>query len=410
MSALMRDGAEHIVIIGGGPIGLTTALLLADAGYHVSVIEGRDAASARADRRLLALSRGTWHVLAPLLPVAPPHARIDTVVVSSAGEFGTTRINASELDGASGEPLGITVHYGALCDALEQAVGSAERQTRIAVLRPARAIEVTQQNDGAAVTLEDGRSLAADLVLHAEGGAGPQRAENPEQAGAKNGTQDGKQDGTLDSGWALLADVQLSGPAAGIAFERFTREGPLALLPTVGPQGRGWSLVWCSDAAAAAQRRALGDADFVAALQAAIGLRAARVLSAGPRHAVRLAPQTRAQIHEHRVAWLGNAAQTLHPVAGQGFNLGVRDACTLVAALRAHREQGRTDVPSALISYGRDRSADRRLITGITRWLPAVFATRAWPIALGRSLGLTALDLAPPLRRQWAHLLMFGVR
>jgi 2-octaprenyl-6-methoxyphenol hydroxylase len=195
-----------------------------------------------------------------------------------------------------------------------------------------------------------------------------------------------------------------------VAFERFTREGPLALLPAVTTHGRGWSLVWCSTAVGAAERRALSDADFVAALQAAIGPRAARVLSVGPRHAVRLAPQTRAQIHEHRVAWLGNAAQTLHPVAGQGFNLGVRDACTLVAALGERRAQGRTDVPAALIDYARDRGADRRLITGITRWLPAVFATRAWPIALGRSLGLTALDLAPPLRRQWAHLLMFGVR
>lgn len=401
-NALMNDGAEHIVIIGGGPIGLTTALLLDDAGYRVTVIEGRDAAAARADRRLLALSRGTWQVLAPLLPVAPPHARIDTVVVSSAGEFGTTRIDASELDGTSGQPLGVTVHYGTLCDALEQAVTGAQREARIAVVRPARATQVAQRHDSATVTLDDARALAADLVLHAEGGTGTQRSQDHAQSGAT--------DSATDSGWALLAEIQMSGPGAGVAFERFTREGPLALLPAVTGQGRGWSLVWCSDAAGATQRGALGDANFVAALQAAIGPRAARVVSAGPRLAVRLAPQTRAQIHEHRVAWIGNAAQTLHPVAGQGFNLGVRDACALVAALRGRRAQARTDVPAALIDYASNRSIDRRLITGITRWLPAVFATRAWPIALGRSLGLTALDLVPPLRHQWAHLLMFGVR
>lgn len=406
----MHGGAEDIVIIGGGPIGLTTALLLDDAGYCVTVIEGRDAAAARADRRLLALSRGTWQVLAPLLPVAPPHARIDTVLVSSAGEFGSTRIDASEIDSANGQPLGVTVHYGALCDALEQAVASARRQARITVARPARATQVTQRHDSATVTLDDGRTLAAELVLHAEGGASSQGAQDQGQATPDNSAKDSAANSATDSDWALLAEVQLNGPAAGTAFERFTREGPLALLPAVTTQGRGWSLVWCCDAAGAAQRRALGDADFVAALQSAIGPRAARVLSAGPRHAVRLAPQTRAQIHEHRVAWLGNAAQTLHPVAGQGFNLGVRDACTLVAALGGRRVHGRTDVPAALIDYARSRSVDRRLITGVTRWLPAVFATRAWPIALGRSLGLTALDLAPPLRRQWAHLLMFGVR
>jgi 2-octaprenyl-6-methoxyphenol hydroxylase len=88
----------------------------------------------------------------------------------------------------------------------------------------------------------------------------------------------------------------------------------------------------------------------------------------------------------------------------------VRDTCTLLDALRSHRVDGVTAVPSALREYARRRATDRRLITGITNLLPALFATRALPLALGRSLGLTLLDLTPPLRRQWAQLLMFGVR
>jgi 2-octaprenyl-6-methoxyphenol hydroxylase len=384
----MQQDIEQVVIVGAGPIGLTTALLLARADYGVTVIDSRDAAAARADRRLLALSRGTWQVLAPLVPQRPPHARIDTVIVSSAGEFGTTRIDAAEIDGASGEPLGVTAHYGALCEALDAAVGA--RAAQITVLRPARAATIAQRHDGVTVTLDAGRVLHTGLVLHAEGAPAPTREDGAARA--------------------LLADVQLQGPAPGVALERFTREGPLALLPAATPQGRGWSLVWCSDQAAAEQRLGLPDADFIAALQAAIGARAARVVAVGPRAAVKLAPQLRAHIAEHRVAWLGNAAQTLHPVAGQGFNLGVRDACTLVAALRAHRAGGRTDVPAALLAYARARSSDRRLIAGVTQLLPALFSTRAWPVAFGRSLGLTLLDLAPPLRRQWAHMLMFGVR
>jgi 2-octaprenyl-6-methoxyphenol hydroxylase len=383
---------EHIVIVGGGPIGLTTALLLARAGYRVTVIEGREAAAARADRRLLALSRGTWQVLAPLLMQNPQHARIDTVLVSSAGEFGSMRIDATEIDAGSAEPLGVTMRYGALCHALEQAIEHvpATVPAQIALLRPARAKDIAQRNDAVTVTLDDGRALEAALLLHAEGAPGQPQAAN--------------------ASWALLADVALSGPAPGMAFERFTREGPLALLPAMTDEGPRWSLVWCSGQVATEARRALTEAEFVAALQAAIGMRTARVLAAGARQAVRLAPQMRARIAEHRLAWLGNAAQTLHPVAGQGFNLGVRDACTLLDALRSQRVDSVTAVPSALREYARRRATDRRLITGITNFLPSLFATRALPLALGRSLGLTLLDLTPPLRRQWAQLLMFGVR
>jgi 2-octaprenyl-6-methoxyphenol hydroxylase len=200
------------------------------------------------------------------------------------------RIDATEIDAGSAEPLGVTMRYGALCHALEQAIEHvlATVPAQIALLRPARARDIAQRNDAVTVTLDDGRALEAALVLHAEGAPG--------------------QPQTANASWALLADVMLSGPAPGMAFERFTREGPLALLPAMTDEGPRWSLVWCSGQVATEARCALNEAEFVAALQAAIGMRAARVLAAGARQAVRLAPQVRASIAEHRLAWLGNAA------------------------------------------------------------------------------------------------------
>jgi 2-octaprenyl-6-methoxyphenol hydroxylase len=129
----------------------------------------------------------------------------------------------------------------------------------------------------------------------------------------------------------------------------------------------------------------------------------------GPRSSVPLHQQARESLREHRVVYLGNAAQTLHPVAGQGFNLGVRDCASLTDSLaRAKLEQ--RDFVTALGDYDRGRRADRAAILALTRSAPALFSTRAAPIAFGRSLALTTLSMFPDLRRQFARLLMFGVR
>jgi 2-octaprenyl-6-methoxyphenol hydroxylase len=369
-----------IAIIGGGPTGLACALLLARRGLAATVIEPRALADAQRDRRLLALARGSWDTLRPLLADAlPPHASIDQVHVSSAGEFGVTRLDAAELGGTA---LGATVAYGDLLAALDAAVAA---QPGIGLHRGRRVAALAQKPDRVQLTLDDGSVIDAALAVHAEGGAS---------------------DGDTDAlPWALIAEAALSGPAAGTAFERFTREGPLALLPT--PAARGtWSLVWCADRATVARRQALADADFVAELQQAIGPRLARVVgTSGARSSYPLRAQQRAVPIEHRAVWLGNAAQTLHPVAGQGFNLGLRDCVVLADALAT-----RADATDALHDYAQRRRADRAAIGTVTRWLPELFATRAAPIAAARSLGLAALDLLPPARRGLAELLMFGVR
>jgi 2-octaprenyl-6-methoxyphenol hydroxylase len=387
-----RGSAPTIALLGGGPVGLATAILLAQAGFDATVFDARPLDGARADRRLLALSRGTLQLLRPLLASqAPPMAPIVDVHVSSAGEFGTTRIDARDVDAGAAdaqEPLGATVYYGDLVVALAAAAAA---EPGVTVRRPLQVGRVDQRSDGVTLHLRgDGgaaSTMAAALAIHAEGAPAA-------------GTE------ASIAAWALVAELQLRGAGAGTAFERFTREGPLALLPAPSTRGPAWSLVWCMGEEAARRRSALDDDAFRAELQQAVGPRIAQVARVGARRAVPLPQQLRARVAEQRVVWIGNAAQTLHPVAGQGLNLGLRDAHTLVDALARRR----SDLPGALADYAQRRAADRRLVAAVTRWMPGLFAARALPLSLARSLGLTALDLLPGLRREWARLLMFGVR
>ncbi len=380
-------GAARIAILGGGPIGLACALLLAQRRIASVIVDARPLADARRDARVLALSRGTWEMLRPLLAAnVPRHAAIRDVHVSSAGEFGTTHLSADDFDGVD---LGVTVLYGELLDVLSRAAAS---QPLIEVRRPCRALRVTQFPERVAIALDDSTSLDVPLAVHAEGLAG---------------LGDRRDTGTTQ--WALIADVRIKGPSPGSAFERYTREGPRALLPapatTGDASGRTLALVWCMSETESARRLAQSDEGCIRELQRAIGARIGHVESIGPRQRFPLTPVMRETVREHRVVALGNAAQTLHPVAGQGFNLGMRDCITLADVLAAH-----DDVSMALADYAARRHVDRAAIFSLTRWLPDAFATRFAPIAAARVAGLVTLDVVPPLRRQLAHLLMFGAR
>jgi 2-octaprenyl-6-methoxyphenol hydroxylase len=248
-----------------------------------------------------------------------------------------------------------------------------------------RVLDIVTRPQEVALVLDGASAQRVALVVHAEG------ALQPPAPG--------------DVAQAVLADVQLEGLAPGVAVERFTRSGPLALLPLPGASTAMRSLVWCCDADLARRRMALDDPAFNAALQTELGTRIGRIVRTGPRRSFPLLHALRDEIRAHRSVWLGNAAQTLHPVAGQGLNLGLRDCATLADCLAEH-----SDVGAALQEYGRRRGRDRQAIAMLTRALPALFAPRFAPLALARSAGLAALDLAPPLRDALARLLIFGVR
>ena len=369
-----------VAILGAGPIGLACALLLSARGITSQVLDARTLEQARRDRRLLALSRGTLQWLAGLLgPRLPAMADITEVHVSSSGQFGSTRLVSGDFGGAQ---LGATVWYADLVEALARA---AEADSNIAVRRPLRVGGVEQNADSVVVQLDGAGAIEASIAISAEGAPAAEQAP----------THD-----------ALLADVEVRGLAAGVALERFTRFGPLALLPMPAAAPVHRSMVWCVEHAVAQRHLATSEAEFTRTIQAMLGPRIGTIVSPGPRSAFALAQQRRPQVRERRLVYVGNAAQSLHPIAGQGFNLGMRDCVCLADCLAA--DWG--DPDAALSRYEAKRRMDRFAIAGFTGALPRIFASTLPPVSIGRSLGLAAFDLAAPLRRGLASLLMFGVR
>jgi len=390
MTSASHHGGKRIAILGGGPVGLTLALLLARRSVPSVVFDARSVEQASADRRLLALSLGSLQTLGSVVELpretqAPVLAPINRVIVSSVGQFGRAVIGESDV---GSEILGATIRYGDLISILSAA---AQANEFVSVVRVLKVLEVRQSSYSVEIELQAESSFAAPLALSAEG-LGTEPVEPPSQS-------------------ALVADLEVTGIERGTACERFTRDGPLALLPlpTRTPAAQKMALVWCMPNAQADRRGALTDGAFIEELGTQLGERKLRVLSLHARNRFPLHQRARAEVVEHRIAYLGNAAQTLHPVAGQGLNLGLRDGAVLAELIGAAYADG-SDPLQSLRSYAQSRRADRAAIVALTRNAPAFFATRFAPIALARSIGLTALAVVPNLRREFARLLMFGVR
>jgi 2-octaprenyl-6-methoxyphenol hydroxylase len=372
-----------VAIIGGGPVGAALAALCAHSGLDIAVFEARPAPSG--DGRTLALSRASRELLEEAL--AWPKRDVTPILsihVSQKGGPGRTLLEASEQ---SLPALGYTVPFSTLEAALGEALSLAGRNPSYGE----SCDRISLDADAAAVRFASGREVRARLLVLADGGANATKI-----PGIAFTEKDYAQQ-------AVVASVRTDRPHGFRAYERFTPDGPVALLPV----DDRFALVWTAAPGAARRLLALEDSAFLAELQSHFGDRAGRFLTVASRAAFPLKLRTVNVPVAMRTAIIGNAAQALHPIAGQGLNLGLRDAATLAALLHSTPREA-VGSPGMLSAYQDARRRDASRGVMVTDFLVSAFSdTRRLP-TWGRGLALAALDLFPPARRLLAERMIYG--
>ncbi|RMG30597.1 MAG: 2-octaprenyl-6-methoxyphenyl hydroxylase [Gammaproteobacteria bacterium] len=386
---------SDVAIVGAGLVGASLALALSGLGLEVVLIEARAPAPGRRlpgrDARAIALSAGSRIILQALGvwealdAAAAPILRIH---VSDRGRFGFAHLD-HRREGL--RALGYVVPAQVLGEVL-----LAHLDTRPVHRRTARLVRLHEAAGGWELGLEDGTGegrlrLHTRLLVGADGTDSTVRA----LLGIARRVRDYGQA-------AVIAEVLPSDDHGGTAFERFTEQGPLALLPLV--DGR-CALVWTHAAESAAQRLQQPEAAFLDDLQAAFGWRLGRFRALGPRALHPLRRVEAVEAVRPRAVLVGNAAHTLHPVAGQGFNLGLRDVAVLAERIAQAVEAGEDPGGRAVTEgYARWRAGDQRRVLAFTELLLRTFASPMPPVRAARDAAMLGLDLCPPLRHLFTRL------
>lgn len=382
-----------LVIIGGGLVGGSLACALAGTGLRLCVVEAvspRSAAQPSYDERVIALSWGSRRIFEGIglwEAIAAGAEPIRQVHVSDRGRFGFTRLDHREEGVAA---LGYVAPARRLGQAIQGSLAGVE------MLCPARLLGVRVRRER--VTLEvtvgsTSRLLETRLLVAADGGDSSVRGRLGLAVREHGYGHD-----------ALITTVTPERSRSGIAFERFTETGPLALLPMT--EGR-YSVVWTVREGEAAGLRDLSDREFLAGLQDRFGYRLGRFTRPGQRLTYPLKLMLTREPVRRRLVLIGNAAHTLHPVAGQGFNLGLRDVAALAEVLAQAARAG--DDPGGdgtLDAYRRLRGWDQTAVVAATDALVRLFVNPWFPVRWARGLGLLGLDLAPGLRHLVARRFM----
>ncbi len=386
---MTRDHDFDVLITGGGLVGASLACALGTQPVRVGVIEAvpfNTDGQPSYDDRTIALAYGTRRIftamgLWSLLEdgVTP----IEKIHVSDRGHFGALRMDARH---ERVEALGYVAPARILGRALGDALAS---HSNITLLCPARLEGLEVQAGAVHATIHEGthtRAVTARLLVAADGGQSAVR----ETLGIDADTHDYGQ-------CAVIANITPARHHHNTAYERFTDTGPLALLPMCEDR---CAMVWTHRAADADTIMAMDDERFLETLQDSFGFRLGRFIKAGRRAAYPL-QLIRAREHiRERVALIGNAAHTLHPVAGQGFNLGLRDVAALADVITAAAAEG-SDIGAdeVLRHYAQWRRGDHRRVIAFTDTLVRVFSNNFTPLVLARDLGMTVLDLLPGMKR-----------
>ncbi|WP_214000744.1 2-octaprenyl-6-methoxyphenyl hydroxylase [Arsukibacterium sp.] len=377
-----------IIIAGGGMAGSLLAWCLAQARpeWQIAIIERQDCHSetvpASFDSRSIALAAGSVSLLQRwgLWPVLAANAcPLEQIWVSDRGHFGKTRLTASEYQQAAlGQVLEVE-HLGNLLST------KLAHRANLTYFQPDFITAITPTTACQTVQLSSGAELTSNLLLIAEGGLSQSR----QLAGFSMSSDDYQQS-------AIIANLALAQPHNNTAFERFTEHGPIALLPLTNQR---YSLVWTVAREAAAELLALDDQAFIAAIQQAFGYRAGVFTAAGARAQYPLTLRRPDEIVRHRTALLGNSLHNLHPIAGQGFNLAIRDIQALLLALNEASDPGDYKV---LRTYQQLREQDIKRVVWFTDALVRGFSNNSRLVALARNAGLAAMLLCDPLKRPLA--------
>ena len=389
-------GEVDVLIVGGGLVGASLACALGQAGVRTRVVEAfpLDAAQPPGyDERSIALAQGSQRIFAGLglwQALAPEVCPIHTIHVSDRGHFGFTRLRR-EQEGVAA--LGYVATGSVLSKALQE--GLQPLQT-VEILAPAQLRDFSVDTAGVQADIEyDGtvQRCSAQLLVAADGAQSAIR----ERLGIDTRRRDYRQT-------AIIANVSTDKPHDNVAYERFTDSGPLALLPMTEARS---ALVWTVHSPQVDEVMALDDATFLARLQERFGYRMGRFTRVGRRNAFELQLLQATESVRPRLALIGNAAHTLHPIAGQGFNLGLRDVAALVDVLLEARREGRDfGEPGVLRAYADWRQADQRRVVLFTDSMVRLFSQSLPPVAWLRDAGMLALDVCPPAKRWFGRMTM----
>ncbi|WED42875.1 2-octaprenyl-6-methoxyphenyl hydroxylase [Legionella cardiaca] len=376
----MADKQVDILIVGGGLTGASLSLALAGQGYSTLLIDAHrlsDKITADFDARTLALSPASVRILEMLKiwPLLQENATaIETIHVSDQHHFGAAR-----LKGQPDNPLGYVVEMQYINRALHHLLAHEP------ILAPAQLLSLDKQSSLATVATANGNmTIQARLIVAADGAESAVRR----LLGLSARNKDYQQH-------AIVANIGLARSHYNRAYERFTASGPLALLPMTENRA---SLVWALQPDEAKQLQAVSEKEFLVILQKAFGYRLGRFVRVGQRVVFPLRQVVMTQQIDWPFVFVGNAMHTLHPVAGQGFNLGLRDVATLAQCII---QLGLN--PAMLKQYATMRQHDQRSIAGLTDGLIKIFTSHLPGLAFARNVGLIAVDNLAFLKKTLAY-------
>jgi len=388
-----------LVIVGGGMVGISLALLLAQqqSDWNVLLLEAQAYDNSdnhnnhpSFDSRSTALSWSSRKIFqaAGLWSELESHtSAIKNIHVSDRGHIGLTRISADE---AGVDALGYVIENRWIGNVLLKKFTA----TAVEIMAPERVAKITPLKSGVRLNLEkSGEAIETSLLVIADGA----NSQTAQKLGIHSDKKPYGQQG-------IIANIALQDAHNGVAYERFTDQGPMAMLPLPDFDGSPrCALVWTQPPERAAELMTATDKDFLQALQESFGYRMGMVEKVGERVAYPLALTTASEQVRRNIVVLGNAAHSLHPVAGQGFNLSLRDVATLADVLGKAKSAG-TDFSSleTLERYQQQRLADQQNTLMFSDNLPKLFAQASSVVALGRNSGLVMMDLLPSLRSRFA--------